>query len=240
MSLIKLPLRVVTVKALTGLTYAGPAVFDSAIVPLEAKLADEQGVPLLVVYTDDSHAHAHNVNAHDMAGFHPRINLTVHAAVATQISTTASGQAVVIARADEGLEATLDIIEAQVLRVLQYGQGAWSNLWRTLALNVEDLHVRRGASARKGLRFAAREMVMSIKSHSDPLGEGLEYPWNDVIAAFQADQDLDGLAAVLSDFCTSQSTAPQWQKDLNVMGLDKASASALGFATADGEDVVFS
>lgn len=237
MSLIKLPLRLVSVRALRDLTYAGDAVFDSAIVPLETKVADAKGVPLIVVYTDDAHASPEGWASHDLAGFRPTVSLKFHAAVATEIKSS-SGE-VVVARSDEGFEATLDIMEAQILRVLQKGQGPWSELWRSLVIRADERHVRRGASALNGLHFAAREIEVPIESHPDPLGEGLEWPWNAVIDAFAADAELDGLATILLDFCTAEVAAPQWQRDLGNLGADRATALALGFVTAAGEELVF-
>lgn len=237
MGLIKLPLRIATVRALSGATWAGDAVFDSAIVPLETKVADEKGVPLIVVYTDDARGDGPSANQRNPSGFLPDVSLTLHLAVATEIS--ADDGSVILTRSDAAFEAALDILEAQVVNTLQKADGLWPELWRIMIRRVGERFVRRGASARKGVRFAARELSLPIESYQDPSGRGVEYPWGDVIETFGTDPDLAPLAETLRGFCEFEMVRPAWRSDLATTGLDRHTARALGFVTADGEEVAF-
>ncbi len=240
MNLIKLPLRIATVKALDGATYAGDKVFDSVIAPIDAKSQENRGVPLIVVYTDDAHGLSSTMNgSHDLTGIAPRVHLVLHLIMAKELSTSAGGQRVVIAASDSGLEASLDIMGAQVLRALQHGQSPWADLWRTLVRKIDDIHVRRGASARKGLRFAAREIVLPIETFADPLGTGLEWPWNDVVTVFGADEETSDLALILGDFCTDLTSRPDWAQDLAILGMGQKEALALSFVDQDGDIIEF-
>lgn len=237
MGLIKLPLRMATVRALTGATWAGDAVFDSAIVPLETKVADEKGVPLIVVYTDDARGEGLGANQRNPSNFLPDVSLTLHLAVATEIS--AKDGTAILGRSDFAFEAALDILEAQVVNTLQKADGPWPELWRTMARRVGERFVRRGASARKGIRFAAREMSLPIESYPDPSGRGIEYPWGDVIDTFDTDPDLSPLAETLRAFCDFEAGRPAWRGDIATTGFDRGTGRALGFVTADGEEIVF-
>ncbi len=237
MSLAKLPLRIATVLALRDLTWAGASVFDSTIVPIDTKVADEKGMLFLVVYTESSHGSGHP--GHDMTGFCPNVDIVIHAAVATSFSGTAAGTSVEIARSDAGFEAQLDIVEAQIVRVLQRDTGPWADLWRAFARDHGEVRTRRGASARKGQRFAAREIIIPVDAVPDPVGVAGDYPWNIAVERFAAEPDLTDLSAILAGFCSDGVGLPEWRSFAGASGLDVATARAFGFATADGEDVVF-
>ena len=234
MSLAKLPLRVATVLALRGRTWAGQAVFDSSIVPLEAKVKDTDGHPLLVVYTDDSRSDASGPEQRDLTGLPAAVDLVIHAAVAVGFQGTEAGETISVARTDAGFEAQLDVIEAQVVRALQRGEDPWCELWRAFARARGGVRTRRGASARKGTRFAAREIILPVSVVADPLGTGPEYPWSLAIDQFAAYPDTSDIAAVLQGFVAADD-APEWLRDYRTLGMDAATARSLAFAAADGE-----
>jgi len=238
-SLIKLPLRIAAQKALLGRTYSGPFVFDSVITPLETQVNETKGNSFIAVYTDDAHLNSVAFNVRDLIGFQPRVSLTFHLGIAKGLTTISANKAIELSQSDASLEMILDIQEAQILRVLQTDQNPWSNLFRALALRFSDVHIRRGASSRKGLRFAAREIVLPIEGHPDPLGTGNEYPWNTVIDVFKHDPDLDEVAAMLEDFCTTDQMKPAWRKDFTCTGFDQATARALGLVTHEGDEILW-
>lgn len=240
MSLAKLPLRLASVMALRDKTWVGASVFDSTIAPIDQKLANENGIPILIVYTDDTHATGSGANLADLTAFMPTVDLTFHVAVATAIETNAAGGVVTIAHSDAGFEAQLDIVEAQIVRVLQKDPGPWGDLFRAFAIRTGERRSRRGASARKGLRFAAREIIIPVEAVPDPIGTPDEYPWNIAVDLFRATPALDDFAKILGDFCDWQPSDPEWRRDLGNLGFDRDRAQALGFVSADGEEIVFS
>lgn len=232
MSLAKLPLRIATVLALRGRTWAGDAVFDSSIIPIDTRIETDGGHPLLVVYTDEAQSRARGEM--DLTGLRPVVDLVIHAAVAVGFEGSESGASVSVARSDAGFEAQLDVIEAQVTRVLMRGEDPWSELWRAFARQRDGIRTRRGASARKGMRFAAREIVLPVEVVPDPLGTGAEYPWAMAVESFGANPDTSDLAAVLATFMAG-SDVPEWRRVYRTLGLDAATARSLAFAAADGE-----
>lgn len=232
MSLAKLPLRIATVLALRGRTWVGGAVFDSSILPMEARISEGGGLPFVVVYTDDSHAELSH--GHDLTSAATTVDLVIHAAVATEYRSDDGGAVVTVARSDAGFEAQLDIIEAQIVLALQRGEGPWCELWRAFAPVRQSVRTRRGAVARKGARFAAREMVMTVETVPDPCGVGPEYPWSQAIDAFAAEPDTADLAQVLGTFVHADG-APEWLAIYRGLGMDAATARSFAFAAADGE-----
>lgn len=240
MSLAKLPLRIAAVRALRGATFAADAVFDSAIAPLSDTISKGAGLPLIVVYSDDAVADPlARLASNDLSGFHPTVTLTFHAAIATAITVTDAGQTIELADSDAAYEALLDILEAQILAALQKGAGVWADLWRAFAISAGALHSRRGASARKGARFSAREIVLDVHAPANPLGIGPEYPWNLAVETMLADDETDDIGRLLDTVQTLAVGQPDWTNILTNTGLDKARAQALGFVTAAGEEVVF-
>lgn len=239
MSLAKLPLRLAAVQALRDRTWAGPAVFNSVIAPLATKVEDAAGLPFLVVYTDDSTASGVTLSARDHTAFRPTVDLVIHAAVATEFAGIAGGGQIRLAASDAALEAQLDILEAQILAVLQRAADPWCDLFRAFVQDRGEMRSRRGASARKGLRFAAREIVLPIGSVADPSGAGPEYPWSIATEVFAADPETADLAAVIADLSTGTATFADWRRSFAATGFDRATARALGFTTDAGEEIVF-
>lgn len=237
MSLAKLPLRIATVLALRGETWVGDAVFDSSITPMDDRVRDEKGLPFLVVYTDD--AHAESRLDRDLTGLQLSVDLIIHAALATDFRGTEAGTEVMVARSDAGFEAQLDVIEAQILRTLQRGTSDWCELWRAFAPRHGEVRSRRGASARKGARFAAREIVLPLETVADPSGEGPEFPWNIAADVFGAHADTIDLAEILRSFMNEGVGLPDWQRLYRTLGMDAATARSLSFAAADGDDFIW-
>jgi hypothetical protein len=87
MSLVALALRIATVKALAGRTFAEGRVFDSAIAPLDVTVSEERA-PLIVVYTDEESA---EVSGHDLLVPDRALSLVIHCAVASKVTAAAGG-----------------------------------------------------------------------------------------------------------------------------------------------------
>lgn len=225
MSLIGLALRIVTVKALTGKTFAEGRVFDSAIAPLDTKVG-EDAAPLLVVYTDEEDA---TLTASDMFVSDRDLSLVIHAAVANRVTTTAGGVTVEIPHTDEGLEATLDLMRHDIVVALQSGADDWCDLWRRLVVKRKSLGIRRGASAKKGLRFAARELTLHVDTVADPVpGFGDTALIVDLVAALRSDPDLADLADLIAARVSSGSDWPDWKKVSAALGLNRRAHHAVG------------
>jgi len=191
MSLSRLALRIVTVAALRGRTWAGEAVRDSAIPPIDVAARDERR-PVLSVYTDDGEATPRNG---DLLSGQPAFSLVIESAVTAQMRPHGEW---VIPATDAGMETTLDLLDRQIRRALMDPDHAWARLWRSLVGEVRGLRSLRGAGDDKGMRFAARQMEIQVTTLADPRpGSAATGVWADLLARLEADRCLAPLASVV-------------------------------------------
>jgi hypothetical protein len=228
MSLVGLALRIVTVKALLGKTFADERVFDSQIAPLDA--LENGPAPLIVVYTDDEED---AISGGDLFAPDRSLALIIHTAVASQVEAKAGSASLEIPHTDEGLEASLDLMRFDIIHALQTGDDIWCDLWSRLVVDKKAMSVRRGASVRKGLRFAARELVLTVDTVAEP-APGIDRElWNDLDAAMRTDADLIGVADLIASRVTIGAAWPNWRQTAAVLGLSRKASMALGIAPED-------
>lgn len=232
MSIIRLAVRIAAVHALRDATLAEGRVYDSSTTPLEATLR-EQPQPFLMVTTD---AHERSVTERDLGHGEDTLELVIEAAIASRVTVQMpDGSAVpsiTIPNTDAGMELTLDLIEAQVGRALQYQGTEWSRVFGLLVPRITRRLSRRGASAEDGLRFAARQIVLTCDPLADPVpGEALPPggAWAAFLAAVEADADLAALAPVLR-LHIEGAAAPTWQGIAALLGSSMTTVDAIGLA----------
>jgi len=191
MSLSRLALRIVTVAALRGRTWAGDAVRDSAIPPIDVAARDERR-PFLSVYTDDGETSPRNG---DLLSGLPSFSLVIESAVTAQMQP---GGDWVIPATDAGMESTLDLLDRQIRRALMDPTDPWSRLWRALVTEVLTVRTVRGASTDQGLRFAGRQIELQVRALADPRpGGAASGIWAELLARLEATPETAPLAAVL-------------------------------------------
>ena len=225
MSLVALALRIATVKALKGRTLAGDRVYDSAIETIDAQVEDD-GSPLIVVYTDEEEG---RVSGKDLFVTGRSLSLVIQCAVANRVQSHTGAVTVEIPHTDEGIESVLDFMRHDIVSALQAGDSPWSDLWRELVTNIEMVNVRRGASAKKGLRFAARELTIKLDTLGEPQpGFTAGGPFDLMDALFRTDPDLVDLADIIRSRVDPTATPPTWQKTVKALGLSRRGALAVG------------
>lgn len=175
MSLTRLAMRIAAAKAIRGRTLAQDRVFDSAVDPIDRTIL-ETHQPMAVVTTDE---HSLDVTGRDLGSGPHQCDLVVEIAIAARTEVQApdgsGGQiTVAIPHTDEGMEITLDILEHQVIGALQRDDNAWTRLWMALVPRVTKRVSRRGASSEDGVRFAARQVVLTCDLvDTPPSGEAV-------------------------------------------------------------------
>lgn len=175
MSLARLALRVSAVEALRGRTMVGENVRDSDIgsidIGADGSLRTDEDRPFILVYTDAGRA-----NDTPLRDLHANgeIDLVFEFGVATPMMTTdpETGESVLagttVPATDEALEMALDIIDREIASVLA-GEGAWPTIWKRLSNGVVKIERRRAVNAEQGVRFAARQMVVTLNARPDPV-----------------------------------------------------------------------
>ncbi|RRY08807.1 hypothetical protein EGJ58_12970 [Brucella anthropi] len=240
MSLIPLALRIITVRALQNSTLAGACVFDSAIDPIDQRIKQE-AQPVIIVYTDED---KQTVAGRDLLNASRELQLTLEFAAATAVSFKVKVEkengeegeeelvSYEIPHTDAGLEATLNLIRRQTFRILLSDQGKWPRLWRKFALSVSSVLSRRGASAEKGVRYAAQQSIITTETLSEPaFGQPVEGAWAELLAAFEDDPDpgIQKLAKIIRNEIEVPDL-PVWRSAMASLGVNAETADAMGFA----------
>lgn len=236
MSLTRLAVRIAAVQALRGSTLAEGRVYDSSTSPLDAVL-QEQPLPFLMVTTD---SHERAVTGLDLSHGDDGLDLVIETAIASRvvIPAIAPGDTeaveITIPNTDAGLEFTLDLIEAQVARALTARDTAWSRVFCALVPRIVRRTSRRGASAENGLRFAARQIVLSC----DPLADPTPGPEGEVARAgsawalffdtLEATPELAALSPIFRQEIIGG--AATWDFIRRSMGISAETVDALGLA----------
>lgn len=206
MAIAALALRLATVYMLRGQTIAGARVMDSAIAPIDQRVASERD-PALVVYTDDYSAPGDGRVADiDQAS----LQVVVELVVAKQVEH--DGEIVVtVPETDGGFELEIDLLERQIEGVRKQGTSTWAKLWRALVLNLRKTESQRGAGSKDGVRFAARQVVWTVQPLAEPdFGAPAQGVWRQFLDAVEAEPDLTALAPLL-DAAIQGEALPDWR-----------------------------
>ena len=239
MSLTRLVMRLAAARALRDRTLAGARVFDSAVDPIDQTIAENR-LPLLVLTTDE---HEADITGRDLSGDAQRCDLVIELAIAARVEVPArDGQGgqitIAIPHTDEGMELTLDMMEHQVLGALTRDDNAWARAWMKLVPRVTRRLSRRGASSENGVRFAARQLVLTCDLVDTP-AVGVDIlpgtAWGEVLALMEADQTLASIAAMLREQIEGEHV-PDWARAAQFLGVPLEVMDQLGvLPTLDAE-----
>jgi len=192
MSLARLAMRIAAARALRGATLAEARVYDSAIAPIDQTIAEERQ-PILIVITDD---HEMEVTGRDLFHGNVACDLVIEAAIAARVEVGGDGEpesVITIPHTDEGMELALDLMEHQVMAALIRERTPWSRVWMKLVPRLSRRLSRRGASVEKGVRFAARQIVLTcdlIEAPTDGAAVAEGTAWADLLGVMEGDRRL--------------------------------------------------
>lgn len=237
MSLARLAMRLAAARTLRGATLAGDRVFDSAVDPIDQKIAAERQ-PILIVYTDD---HAIEVNTKDFAHGMASCALVIEAAIASRVEmpiVDGEGEesVIVMPHTDEGMELVLDMMEHQAIAALMRGRSQWAKVWGGLVPKVTRRQSRRGASTEGGTRFAARQITLTCDL-IEPPSNGAEIEdgssWALLLAAMEADLNLAPIAGMLRKEIEGDPLV-DWRRAAATLGVSLETSDALGLGPIMG------
>lgn len=243
MSLARLAMRIAAARALRGSTLAEGRVYDSAIAPIDQTIAEERQ-PILIVTTDD---HEMEVTGRDLFHGNVSCDLVIEAAIAARVEVPAGddGESMIaIPHTDEGMELALDIMEHQIMAALTRERSDWSRVWMKLVPRISRRLSRRGASVEKGVRFAARQIVLTcdlIEAPTDGAAIGTGTAWADLLGVMASDADLAPIADMLRSEIEGEPLT-DWRRAANVLGIHLETADAIGLgplADLTGDPVSF-
>jgi len=231
MSLVALAMRLTLTQALLNQTLAGAGIYDSNVGDLDELIRDGQTRQVVVVATDQQEA---RLGGYGYLVGDCELDLVLEIAVAQAVRVTVDEEEameVIVAQSDEGLEMSVDLIARQVFAVMQAGTSVWAELYRRLAGKPEKLTVKRGAGWEKGVRFAARQIVITCYPLAEPeLGSApaAGTAFGDLIAALRdAPAPLSRYGDLLEKVIVGE-PIPDWRALQVELGLSTDAAEAVG------------
>ena len=226
MSLARLAMRIAAARALRGATLAEARVHDSAIAPIDQTIAEERQ-PILIVTTDD---HEMEVTGRDLFHGDVSCDLVIEAAIAARVEVVGEESVITIPHTDEGMELALDLMEHQVMAALTRERSDWSRVWMKLVPRISRRLSRRGASVEKGVRFAARQIVLTcdlIEAPTDGAAISAGTAWADLLGVMGEGTALAPLARMPRSEIEGQPLA-DWRRAANMLGIHLEAADAIG------------
>lgn len=249
MSFARLALRIVTARAIKGRTLAGPNVTDSAIGPID-DAPYGAFIPFCVVYTDDADM---PIKGTDILANDGTVALVIETGITSrqkpQEGDTPDGQPSadlwIDVTTDAGMEMTIDAIERQILAELARPSNPWGELWRDMVTAVAAKKSQRGASAEDGVRFAARQLVLTCSVFREPTpGRALtDTIWQRFCGLVAADPDMGpDMASMLAALAVGGpivSAAHLRAMQTYALSQSRADALLVTPATPNGTEVPF-
>lgn len=238
--------RRLTIEALKGNTIAGDRVKDSELGPVEDWIYDE-AKPVIVVYTDDSTTDPGSGGERDLFGS-GTVDLIIEIMMTQRMQVTISetGENAWVwdmPPTDAAMEMTLGWIERQVISAISHPANEWAELWRGFVLSIGQRQSRRGNSARDGVRFAGRQIVLPVTLIRDP-APGAE-PSGKWLTLLQRLDSVTGDLAAIANVLRMMISPPAddaWRQDEILAGMFNLSAdeiAALQVVNAAGTDATF-
>lgn len=233
MSLAREALRLCTVRALRGATLVGARVRDSEQGPIEDYVKDKSE-PEILVYTDDCTVPTTEPRQL-FAGGRQDLVIEILCTQRMQVRLPDGDEiedALLPIETDAAMEFTIGVISRQVMVALMNPASAWAEMWREFAPVITNLQDRRGSSMRDGVRFAGRQIVLTVQLRRDPVpGQAPGPAWSKFLALVDDTPDLAPIAPTLHALIEGGDVAlPDWQILRGGYGMTLEEARALQLA----------
>jgi hypothetical protein len=122
------------------------------------------------------------------------------------------------------------MMEHQVVTALTRDDNAWSRAWMKLVPRVTRRLSRRGASSENGVRFAARQLVLTCDLVDTPVAGDTLAPnsaWEEALALMEADPILANIANLLRTEIDGTALA-DWRRAAETLGIPLEVANQIG------------
>ena len=239
MSVARLALRISALQAIKDRTFVAGNVRDSDMGAIDiagdGALKSSADAPFVVIYTDDSKAEETGLRDLRQTGMLDLVlEFGITAAMFTLDKTTGVSSITGpggVSNTDAGFEATLDLIDRQVVSALTDPDNEWAELWRRLSDKVVKVERKRAVNAEDGNRLAFRQVRMTLAVKPDPVA-GQPLADSSVWSSFKALVDRD--VSDLSDMVSAMLGLPGVEVTYGMLqrsrGNTAGEARALGYA----------
>jgi hypothetical protein len=226
MSLPALAIRLATVFALRGQTWAGASVLDQPVNPIEG--LTKTAVPVIAVYSGDEVTKA---DSRDWLAGDRTLSLVVQIYLPPDLAVP-NGPRIDALR--DGGELALNLIWRQVESTLLRSGSPWAALWRNLVFMVHDVSSRPYLiEIDKGPRLVARETIFSLDTIAAPGFSAPADVWADLLTLMQSTSELQPLATLVDAAIRGGAELPTWSATVAQLGLRDGGARGIGLAPVD-------
>lgn len=243
MSLIALALRMAAKRAVetAGILPEG-RVYDSNFLPVD-QIAAGALEPFLIFSTETITG---KPSGRDLSAGERTIEFVMELGITKAISVSVpDGDTqieVAMVESDAGLEASLALLERQIMSCLfGRGGGEWGDAFRRLCAQISETASRRGVGAKDGVRFCARQTTLLVSPIAEP-AFAAPVDERSPLAGFlaQATED-DATAAIARAMRAAIEGVPQdWPTIFTASavlgGYTEEEAASLGFALVEPDD----
>lgn len=218
--LVAAALRLSLRKALEGATFAGINVFDSAATAFDELIKDTPQ-PFLVISIDEDRT---SFSGYDLLGGVREMDIVIDVAIASEVTDKGG---IILPHTDESLELAINYTVRQVMRVLQVDEGDWSNIFRSLVGRIKNIETQRGADAKDGVRYAARQIVLTVEPIDEPgFGDEINAAWDSFLNAMRGDVDLARLVDGFEEEMVGVAL-PDWKQAQARLGFHRGLLAAI-------------
>lgn len=233
MSIIRSVVRLCSIAALRGQTFAQDRVYDSDNTSLvEAVRASSVPLPYIVCYTDLDNRPT--VGDMDVYGAARQLSLVIEIAMASGLKD--DGLTIDLPHTDAAMELAIDLVETQAVRAL-FGDphNEWGEYLKRMIISVARVNSPRGGRAQAGVRFAMRQATFVLDTIAD-VPAGVPFSEHHVVRDFitrglalPGTNDMHHAADTINAVIGGTAYA-SYEQDQAWLGLTRAGMQATGMA----------
>lgn len=215
-------------------TLAGPNIFDSKIEPVE-DMKEDRAFPCCVVYTDYDKDHWSKGSA-DKKDRMMTVTLELLIVQVAETAPQTDEQGNVIPTkytletpfTDSEIETTLDMFEVQIFRALNANNKA-ADCFNYLCSAYDNVVSRRGASIEGGVRLAARQITLEMKTPRDPITGTIPVPIADFLNELEQHGDYGDRVDDIRAMYTATANETAAERAAKAYGYARPLAKILGY-----------
>jgi hypothetical protein len=232
--IVRTVLRLCAVQALTETTLAQRRVYDSTNKPLLDVLhLDNKSYPFISVYTDNDNLVRGTIE-HGIYSASHETQIVLEMGMASAVLAQGKYKSI---QTDEAMEMTLDFMQAQAMAaVIGDPRSEWGEIIRDLKINIVMVSSQRSGRADKGSNWAARRVIITLDTVSDPRPGGEVNPAIQRFIALAKEQAPEGTLAgamLLETYLTMYPFGDQqasWERAQSALGVTRRGLRGIGIA----------
>lgn len=217
-------IRLCLMRMIAGRTYAQDRVYDSRLIPIEDdfKTGDANEKPIIIFSTEEFSGDMDGQSSLTRAD--RTLNIVFEIAFANGWTNRAGLK---YAATDAALEAGIDHLIRQLMRVIQVDENPWSNMFKNFVSGFLNYETLRGGDAKAQVKFASRFFILKARVAHEPDFGALSPVWQKFYELVLADPEFSIMAPGLKQEIEADAI-PSWLRTMATLGLQRETAEMIG------------